>query len=160
MRAYMTEVDKCFERIEGRRLAMNPECLRPLVSRSPEATYRYVEMYCAMAYAQPSFLKIPYVLALLYDDEHNDKRLVDLVWKTANEIGGTEILQQISFAKMDDLKKEPPERDAARNWWEEIGSQETTCDVCDERLRRGEGFLIESADKKRELLCRRCFDRR
>jgi len=160
MHEYIHAVDQCFERIGDGRLALKLECLSGLVTKHPQATIRYIEMNCQMAYSQSGLLKVPYVLALMYEKELGDDSLAKYVWKIAEEIGATDLLTQLPYAEsLEAAKAEPPEAEAARRWWEETGVEVSACDRCDRGLRRGEGYLIQRGEKSVELLCRSCFDR-
>lgn len=37
------------------------------------------------------------------------------------------------------------EREKAERWWAEVGREEAKCDICDGILKRGEGYIVDSA---------------
>jgi hypothetical protein len=73
-----------------------------------------------------------------------------------------------------DKRTKCPEALAADEWWRSTGNQTALCDDCMEKLKRGEGYVVEGTvwvlgegaderkliDESGSLLCEECFRRR
>jgi hypothetical protein len=122
-----------------------------------------------MAASQPGYLQPAIMVAAAYRVEFEDNELMELVTNRARELGAEEHLESVGFAASTaELQKEPPEREAARQWWKSSNKKDGMCDSCREPLRRGEGYLIDGrlmmiGEQKInlgiEILCQRCFEK-
>jgi hypothetical protein len=155
-------VEECFQRIGNQRLALDVQKLKTVVGKSPHQAVRYVEIYCAAAHSQPTLIKIPYIIATILDREHSMSEPLVLVKETAKQVGATDDLSRLPIATDVSLfRTDGPERDAARKWWDSVDLEETSCDRCDKRLRRGQGFSVPptaGTGAGFDLICQSCFD--
>jgi hypothetical protein len=167
IRAFNEGFEKCYQRIGGGKIAMDSTCIRELVRANPEVAYRTVEIYCFLAQSQPGYLQTAVIIATAYQVEFRDESLSKMVEERAHALGAEKHLEGIGFyADMDEARTEPPERAAARAWWQTSGKTDGRCDNCNRPMRRGEGYLIRGRammiDGKRielgeELICQACF---
>jgi hypothetical protein len=163
------ELRKAFQRVGGGKIAIDSNLVRVAVRSNKAAAYRYVELHCHMAASQPGYLQPAMMVATAYQVEFKDETLVDLVMKRAQELNAMEHLESIGFApSMAELRKEPPEREAARQWWKSSQKNDAMCDSCRTPLRRGEGYLLDGRltmigesiiNHGTEILCPKCFQK-
>jgi len=154
-------VEECFQRIGNQQLALDVQKLQTLVVKTPQIAARYVEMYCEAAVSQPTLIKIPYIIATILSVKHSMPEPLAMVMERAKELGATDSLSGFHVGTdMSQFRSEGPERDAARLWWDSVDLEETTCDRCDQRLRRGQGFSIPASAGTGagfDLVCQSCF---
>ena len=159
---FIRAVDECFKRIGNQRLALDVEKLSELVAETPLIAARYVEAHCMGAYSQPSLIKVPFIIATILKLKHSMPEPLALVEKTAEQIGAADLLSRIPIAADESVfRAEGPERDAAKRWWDAVNLNVTTCDGCDNPVRRGQGFAVPSSSGSGagiDLLCQSCFD--
>lgn len=158
-----------YQRVGGGKIGFDTDAVRAAVRSNKAAAYRYVELHCHMATSQPGYLQPAMMVAVAYQVEFNDKSPVEMVLKRAEELNAMEHLESMGFASsMADLEKEPPEREAARQWWRSSSKKDGMCDACRTPLRRGEGYLLDGRlmmigelkmNMGKEVLCARCFQK-
>jgi hypothetical protein len=168
LRRFDEEVRASQRRIGGGRVAMDSTALRKAIRSHREAACRYVEIHCAMAASQPGYLQPAFVVATAYQVEFNDDSLVSMVAERAKSLDAWDDISRIGIARdMESASGEPPEREAARQWWKTSPKEGGICDECRTPLRRGDGYLIDGriiliGEKKieagLELLCQKCFE--
>ncbi|MFO1432754.1 MAG: hypothetical protein U1F76_21975 [Candidatus Competibacteraceae bacterium] len=163
------EFRQAFQRLGGGKIAADSNSVRAAVRSNQAAAYRYVEIHCQMAASQPGYRQPAIAVAAAYQVEFNDPVLVELVMKRAEELNAMEHLKSIGFApNMAELQKEPPEREAARQWWKSSSKNDVMCDSCRIPLHRGDGYLIDGRlvmigemkiNLGIEILCQNCFQK-
>jgi CRISPR/Cas system-associated protein Cas10 (large subunit of type III CRISPR-Cas system) len=163
------DLRKSFQRLGGGKLGLDSNSVRAAVRSNKDAAYRYVEIHCHMAAGQPGYLQPAIIVATAYQVEFDDETLVDMVMKRANDLNAMAHLEAVGYApSLADLQKEPPEREAARQWWKSSSIKEGMCDSCRTPLRRGDGYLLNGRlvmlgelkiNLGTELLCRECFEK-
>ncbi len=161
------ELRQAMQRIGGGKVAVDSKGVRAAVRNHKAAAYRYVELQCYMAASQPGYLQPALMVAGAYQVEFADDGLMRMVLDKATELDAMDHLNGVGYApSMAELPKEPPEREAARQWWKSSEKQEGKCDSCQAPLRRGEGYLLRGrimmigpmkVNLGDELLCQACF---
>ena len=161
-------IRSAIKRLGGGKVGIEADALRDVVRPHKDAAYRYVEIYCKMAASQPGYLQMAMVVAGAYQVEFKDDTLATMVMARARQLGAMEHLKAIGFApNEDELGKEPPEREAARQWWRSTSRSDGMCDLCRHPLRRGDGYLLDGrltmigkmkVNNGVEILCKSCFE--
>jgi hypothetical protein len=167
IRAFSEGIEKCTNKIGGGKVGIDSACLRVLIRNNRDAAYRYVELHCLMAESQPGYLQPAIIVASAYQIEFGDDSLYQMVMVKVKELEAEGHIQSIGYAKsLEEATAEPPERVAAKAWWQKSGQTEGRCDNCYQPLRRGEGYLIEGrsmmigatrVDMGEEIICQNCF---
>ena len=159
---FIHAVEGCFQKIGNQRLSLDVGKLSALIAASPQVAARYVEVCALGAYSQPAQIKVPFIIATILQENHSMSEPLALVQETAEQIGAVHLLAQIPMARTNEsFRSDGPERDAAKQWWDTIDLDATSCDRCDKRLRRGQGFVVPSASGSGagfDLICQSCFD--
>lgn len=168
LRAFNEGLDKCTKKLGGGKLGMDSTCVRNLVRANKDAAYRYVEIHCVMAQSQPGYVQPALIIAAAYQVEFEDDTLYQMVMNTAKELGAEKHINSLGmFKNLDEATTEPPQREAARDWWRRTGRADGRCDNCNHPLRRGEGYMISGRsfmlgdrrmDRGEELVCQECFN--
>jgi hypothetical protein len=168
LRRFDEKLKACQRRIGGGKVAMDSDALRKAIRLHKEAAYRYVEIHCAMAASQPGYLQPAMIVASGFQVEFDDASLVSMVGERAKALNAWEHIKRIGISPdMESAQGEPPEKEAARQWWKNSPKDSGMCDECRAPLRRGEGYLVDGrvlviGEQKvnvgLELLCQTCFD--
>ena len=170
LRQFDDELSACQRRIGGGKIVMDSTAVRKAIRAHKNAARRYVEIHCAMASSQPGYLQPAYLVATAYQVEFEDDSLASMVAERAKALNAGDELSRIGIGPRDSgaLRGEPPEREAARQWWKKSTKENAICDECRAPLRRGDGLLVDGRvavidDRKipvgLELLCQNCFER-
>ncbi|HKY44137.1 MAG TPA: hypothetical protein VJM50_13715 [Pyrinomonadaceae bacterium] len=166
-RAFNEGLEKCTKKVGGGKIGMDTICVRNLVRANKDAAYRFVEIHCMMAPSQPGYVQPAIIIATAYQIEFQDNTLYEMVMNTAKELGAEKHINALGmFKNLEEATTEPPQREAAREWWRKTGQADGRCDNCNRSLRRGEGYMIsgrtfrigdQRMDMGEELICQDCF---
>lgn len=168
LEAFAHGFDGCLKRLGDGKLAADTTRIRALVRRHPEVAYRFVEIHCVAAQSQPGYLQPAVIVAGAYQAELGDDCLMKMVHDKARAMGAEEHLARVGIVgENDNPMREPPEREAACDWWRRSDKERALCDNCAAPVRRGDGYLISGrrlqagklvADLGEELVCCECFE--